>query len=840
MARYGRYVTNGDYDYGQVAVNQVRASVYEKFPTNGWVTKIGFWGGGVIGDGHPKAVLALYATEHLNPSSLMGNTNVFTVTAKQSYGRDGQEYVHNVANTYGSPSINAIKVHGGYNYAIAIHGRSNVLGHAMVQASRINASNEKFYHRYNAPSIPNPMGYTSSSNEGWLSAWVEYTPNRAPSASTSGPSGLITTTTPRFKGSFSDADEVYGDQMTRFRIQVVRVSNNSIVWDSGSLAATSTEKANGAFNRAYGGSSIIAGQDYKWRCSVADEFGTWSAWTPYRTFEVNAGGYLDSQTTPSGKQTSVQPSPFSAVWRHANGLSMNMFRVRLMQGNTVLRTSGYISGSAADGGRVNCAWSTAFGSYSLDWGMTGLGWQIQGRDTGNMWSRWSPTRSFTTNAPPTVPSNLSPSNSAVTPTLPQLRCRSSDADNSSLTVKARIKSASGAVLATRTMAKSSGTTYTYQTTTADLTSWGTFRWDAYASDGHLFSGAVTSESSATKSSEAVFVYADAPRVVLTSPEESSVHAGSVEVAWQPIGNQKDIRFHFFHDDDTLLKRTEWITDSMSSTTFYAATTGFRTGHTYKVQVEVRDTNNLVGMSDRVSFSIEYAAPHPVTNLIASTEFLADDTVPSAIRLTWDAVEYENFAEYIVTRRESDEPDAADVVLARLTSPLDVIFIDQLPQSDRDYTYGVTVSVIEGLDTMLSDKIETQGRVTIEHVILQSVQNVQLRSALRFDQGRGFEHHDDMQLEMPWGNSAPFAVFGTAQYETFKGTFTLITDDRASAKDHVIALRSLWRSREVLCYRDERGRKFFGYISKFTEDDERIQHYSVKLDITEVAFEEGVG
>src|SRR5690606_5068521 len=98
-----------------------------------------------------------------------------------------------------------------------------------------------------------------------------------------------------FQGSFSDPDSIYGDHLNNLRIQVVRVSNNQVMWDSGSLAATSTERNSGTFNRAYGGSTLVAGVEYQWRVRVADDFGTWSGWTSYRKFTINGGGAVTTQ-----------------------------------------------------------------------------------------------------------------------------------------------------------------------------------------------------------------------------------------------------------------------------------------------------------------------------------------------------------------------------------------------------------------------------------------------------------------------------------------------------------------------------------------------------------------
>src|SRR5690606_28654752 len=260
MAFYGRRVTSGDTDFGIVGQNQQRTSVYNRMPENGWGHTLGFWGGRNLGGGTPTVKIGVWTTSNLTPATRMAYHNGITVSTYQSYGGDGQSYsvpVQNV-NTALSPGSNAIKLQANANYAIGILPTGATVGHAMVQASKINGDNEQFYHRDGVTTPTNPNGYTYSSNEGWISAWIEYQPNRAPSASTSSPNGLITTTSPSFQGSFSDPDSIYGDHLNNLHIQVVRVSNNQVMWDSGSLAATSTERNSGTFNRAYGGSTLVA------------------------------------------------------------------------------------------------------------------------------------------------------------------------------------------------------------------------------------------------------------------------------------------------------------------------------------------------------------------------------------------------------------------------------------------------------------------------------------------------------------------------------------------------------------------------------------------------------
>ncbi len=832
MAYYGRHVTNGDMGLGEVGASQQRATVYNRMPENGWGYRIGFWGGRYSGSANPTMRLAVWAVSgSMTPAHRLGYTGAFTVSATQSYGGDGQSYEYAVTNATTSPAPNAIKMYAGHRYAIGVQS-SNLGTFAMVHAANLPSADNKYLYNRNGVSAPtDPFGHTSSSHEGWISAWIVYQPNRAPTAATSAPNGLITTTTPTFTGTFSDPDSTYGDRMTRVRIQVIRASDGALMWDSGSLVASSNEQASRSFSRAYNGTALAAGVEYRWRCQVADEFGTWSAWTAYRSFTVNGGGMVTA-TSPTGRQNTLQPTPFSGRWTHASALAMNAVEVRIKQGGSVIRTSGTIAKSVSNNGTISVTWSEAFGSYSLAWGVTNYTFEMRGRDTGNLWSAWSSGVSFSTNTPPDVPYSLSPTNSQPSSSRPKLVCHAKDANGDNVTVKARIKNSGGTLIATRTMTHVGNGRYEYQTTSSDLATHATYRWDAYSHDGYLWSGGVTSEASATKSAEAIFIYGQGPEVTITSPG-TTVTTGSPTVTWTAADQQK--YQVVLRQGSTVIYDSGTITSAAQSHTIPSGY--IRNGQTYDLTVTVTNSAPLSGTSPIVSFTVVYPTPEQVHNLVASPEYQPFDVVPSAIRLTWDESDDPNFLEYLVTRLD---PDGTETILARIASPSQTVFVDHLPVSGVEYTYRVVQATVQGLDITVSEPAETQATVILENVILVNVHDAaSSRASLRLDGDRGFEHVDDLVLEHAWGAAAPIGVYGTTQYQKFSGSFTLASDEVATAADHITALRALWRSRATVCYRDDRGRKFFAKISRFTEDDQRIERYTVSVELTEVGYREGV-
>jgi hypothetical protein len=838
MSNYGRVVTSGDSDYGIATSNSQRAAVYGLMSESGWAhTLHGWFGKTAGGDANASVRMAVWRTSSMNPAERLCYTSPFTVSSVGASGSTTTKYtssVANVASAY-SPGSNAIKLHSGERYSLGFATTEQV-GHAMVQAASISADNESFYYRSGLSTPSTPNGYTSSSNEGHLSMHLEYQKNRQPTAGTVAPSGTISSSTPIFEGTFTDADSVYGDQITLYRIQVYRDSDSQLMWDSGSKVPTSTQQSNDEFLITYQGSSLSAGVLYRWRCMVADDFGTWSSWSSYTTFTINNGGWTLPQT-PVGKQTTITPGPFLTDWVHSSGLSTAEAQVRILQSGTTIQTSAAIAKVVSNGGTINVSWAET-GFTDLSWGGTSYSWQVRAKDSGGVWSGWT-AQVFTTNAAPGIPTNLSPANSAASSSRPKLTCRVTDADDSTLTVKARIKNNAGSVLQTRTMALKGGTTdtYEYQTVSGDLASHATYRWDAYAFDGSLYSGEQTVEASSSKSAEAVFIYADGPTVTITAPTTEFTSA-SPTVTWTTTGQVQRRVWLYLEGTNTVVYQS--TLDTTASTSFSIPSGYVRNGITYDLVVEVVNSAPLTGYSSILTVEAVFDAPDAVTSFQASPEFQEHDQSPSSIRLTWGESEESNFVEYIITRRLAGESEEHSLIITRITSPSSTTYIDYFPESGVEYTYEIAQATIEGLDILVSDVSQAQASITLEHVVLCSVNDpASHRMGLRLDSNRGFEHVDDLVLEVPWGLSAPIPFYGTTQYEQFKGSFTLANDNSVSAKDQIAGLRAMWRSRSTFCYRDERGRKLFAQIAKFSETDRRVQFYSVDINLIEVSHREGV-
>lgn len=851
MPFYGRKVSNAESDFGIVPDGEQRASVYEVMPANGWGVKVGGFGGKQSGS--PSVEFAVWlADSSMNPGDRMGNGAEFspgTVMADLAGGTVYESLFAAVNPVYspGGVSIKSIKMVAGKRYAVGAQVDGGAFGHSMVAAAAINADNEKFYYREGTFTPTNPFGYTSSSNEGHMSAWVEYVTNRAPSSGVSAPSGTITDTTPTITGTFTDADSIYGDRITKYRVFVYRSSDGSLMWDSGVQTPTSAEQAAGSYSIDYAGSTLVAGVSYFTKTNVADEFGTWSGLSAGLTFTINAGGAV-TPTSPTGKQEIRNPSPLVASWSHVSGLSTNAVEARVKnRSGSIIKASGTMTDSTANGGTISKTWTNAFGSgYLLSWGAS-YTIEMRARDTAGVWSDWKAI-AITTNAAPTVPSQLSPSNSESSSNRPTLTCVSSDDDDSTATgqvVKARIFDNAGVLLGTYSMTKGANNVWRLTTTSTHLPSFGTYSWDAYAGDGTLWSGGVTDEASATKSARATFVYADGPQITITFPAADTVLTTSTtqinwSVAFSGAATQVSYQVLITRVSDGEVIHDSGVVIDNAAASYNVPQAILRDGVSYEFVVRITDSNGLTGTSESRPFSTDFTEPPSITGFMASSEYVLFDSAPSAIRLTWDATSETNFAEYIIGRRVTGDGPEGELILARITSSDTTAYVDYLPASDEDYTYSIRQSVLTGLDTPTSERTESQESVSLDHVVLcDAEEGGAYRVGLHLDSERGYDHVDDLVLEQGWGEEAPFGLFGTADYQVFTGRFTLATDEIATAREFVGALRALKARRAEVCYRDERGRKFFAVISKLTEQDTRIGSYTVDITLTEVSADEGV-
>jgi hypothetical protein len=858
---YG-YVNSGTSEgYAIVLENYARSYSENQNSAHMWaVTLRGRVGRVSAVEGNPSFRFVIWENNSsYEPTTTRAYGEEETSSTDLTSGSTGAVYTSDIVSAAGSPTNDSAQLWAGKSYSLGIQSDHADLHVAMIFAASISKVNENIYQRQSAENAtipPSTFGTASVAyGQGHLTVWTEGYANEPPRVPVDRvPSGTISDATPTFTSTFRDRNGAWGtansgydsgDVINRYRIQVRRVSDETIMWAPSSFSATSTEKTNNATSKVYAGSALSLGTTYEWRIQHQDMFEEWGDYSDWLEFTPAQAGYVfTNASSPTGKQEVITGITFGGSWTHQSSTSTNAVQVRIKENGTVVQTSGTITktvvSAVSPGTAFTVSWADT-GFSSLDWGRN-YTYEIRARDTSNVWSDWSDGRAFNTNASPSTPSNLIPSNGSTSTSYPLLRCSASDPDSdddgASLTVKAIITRPNLSTV-TVTLPYVSGE-YQYQTTGTEITATGTYSWVAYSYDGTLYSGEQTVEANADKSSAGTFVYATGPTVTITSPTEAEVIetidptitfsvSGGTQVEYRVIITQVS--------DSAVAYDSGWVVDTATS---HDVPLGYLDNETeYTLVVQVEDNLALIGISGERAFEIDYPPVPALTNFQANPMQVTTDTVPSAIRLTWDAsIEPAPwFVRYILRRSDLTNP------LAYISSQSQTEYVDYLPVSGESYTYTIRqVNVIDGLN-LAGPTVSAEASIDLEGVVLCSVTSPStLRANLSFGESRSHRFTNNDQIYLPWGATKPTTVRGNIKYWTTSGRYKLIDDNRigVTAAQRVQELEDILNSGNILCYRDSRGRKRFVVPEREGTEfsDEFFLQSEVTLALREEAYEEG--
>lgn len=796
--------------------------VADPMPEHGWFYAMAARLGKLIGEPDATVSLAGWApAADGEPDALICRTPSFTVLSAMSYGGDG------VVTERALQA--AAKGRSAKRYAAGLLATNGRLGFGMIAAAAITADDETFYYR-GRPSQPptDPFGHTSAEFVGHAAIWFLYQANAKPSTPTNrSPSAnaQIATLTPTLSFDASDPDEVLpnglaGDSIDLVQYKVVRVSNGQVVWDE-EYSPSAGERSSHTFARDYDGVALIAGQAYDWQARCADEFGAWGNWSSPLRFTVGGGAVGRAGTFPTGRQTTQTPAPFTGTWTHQAGLAADRVQMRLVDGNgAVLHTSPEIVQAVANGGTISISWAQSTLGL-LVWGRS-WGSQIRARDTGGTWSDWSTTRSFTTNAAPAIPVALSPAGGVVTSSLPVLRCVVTDADDdpATLTVKARIKSAVGAVLQTRTMTYNAANgAHEYQTVAVDMTAGNDYRWDAYAGDGHgLWSGGRTVEANAATSAEALLTYGTGPAVAITAPTYNQVVTTDQPVfAWTAAGQ---VSYKIILTNVATGTRVVPSDTVVSAAQTYTPPAGrLRNGTTYDLVVVVTDTDGLTGTSPPVRFALQYTDLTLVYGFTAAPRTRPDEPAATAVILSWEPSYLTGqFERYRITRKFAADAIAADPtldpgwrIIASIPSQSQTTYVDDTLPSGVDVEYGIRQVMRIGADRVQSPRSTVAARIDFTGIVIVSKAHPSSE--------RVFLQHRDSDLAVTWvtnrrklqawGQRRPTILADDTLYRELEVTCKEIVAGSGDFRRLVASIEALMLAEGPFLIRDSSGLAVWG-------------------------------
>lgn len=712
--------------------------------------------------------------------------------------------------------------------------------------------------------------------------WINYEANVAPdipSDFSPADAATVTDTTPDYSADFTDANQIMpngltSDYMVAYQIQVRSVSaenatSGTVVWDSGTVAASVAERDASRFTKTHGGSALSLGTRYQWRARTQDRFGSWSAWShadaaAWSDFLVASGGVVTLDGTPNGRTTDTTPD-FQGRYHHVSGTAADRVQIQLYTtdangNNPVLQATSAeitkaVSSSALPGTLFTItAAESGFGTLASG---VDYGYKIRARTSAGAWSDYSALRTFFTNAKPTTPTNLRPTGGAASSSFPLLTAQVTDPDGDALTVSVRIKDSGGSVLFTRsatfdaTLYSGAGG-YKYQTNGTDLASFATYRHDWSATDGDL-----TSDQSA----ESTFVYAEGPSVTVTSPTENEVITTDTPTfTWTTTDQQKRRTRVYRESDDSLVHDSTQIVSTVSS---YAMPPDVLVNETdYYVTIEVENSAPLTGTSAARNFRLEYVSPATVLGFVATPETAEFDQYPSVNRLEWDAVETDSslFEGYVIYGRNAGQEFAQAVVLVELPSRDQNTWIDDTVQSGVSRVYSIVQKVRESsIDVLTSEPAESTAIIALKGSVISDARDgMSLRAVFDSVQDK-VETVVTTQTELEtWDGGAPWLLEGVTYYKPITIQAQLYRNTAAEVDAVLEALRGAPYepyplvppygglsgvradgSPVLSCYRDERKIKLFGRVRNVEVTYRRLMRADVQFDFFPVNYDERV-
>lgn len=810
----------GGPDTALAAAGSVIAYVADAATENGWLYAVAIRCAR-SGATNPTLAVGPYATSAGNPATLLTQADPFVVTSatEAEFTRDLQASVQ-FAKT------------AGLAFAALPTGGDLTLDMAGA-ASLSNPDSVLFFWDDAATVLHQNFDIDRSSIEGHLSIWGLYESNVGPRAPTSVTPGStdqstpaqIGTATPSFVFNFADDNEtlpngLVGDALKRGRVRVLTAAGG-LVWDSGSVNATTAQTAARSMTIVYAGPALATGTTYQVWTTVADRFDAWSPNSAPRWFVVGAGRVDTAAGTPLGKTDSQTPGPFVAVWRHTGGLATNAVEVKVTgDAGSLVQASATLTMAVANNATISVAYATAFGTKLLPWDGERLTWWMRGRATDGNWSGWS-GQGFWTDDPPQVPLSVTPPNNAVLTSRPLLAVTCADTDDTAtqVTVTCRIMNAAGTVLSTHAMAwNSTAKRYEYQTTVADLATFATYGWDAYAFDGTVYSGGTTVLAAAANSADRAFTFTSGPVVAITAPLGPTVTTNTPTVTWTVTGSAQVSRVVELIRNGETIHRTNFVTTAHSYTVPSLLSTGeqLHEADLFELHVYATDGAGLQG-HDMVLLALDYP---PVTPLQPTVRLVngRNDLTPSVVRISWPQSGYtvDQFRYYRLERRIS-----ADMLAANPTLPDDpVVFkrmeITQTSYDDHEatsgvaYTYRLKQYVTLGADTQGSATQTADITVLFEAAIIHDVRDPMLHRVV-FDarRARTITAVTDFAVVSPWNQQKPIQFESDVYYREIDLTLVLTARSVQAANYDLYLMERQIKLGGILCYRDGRGNKFYG-------------------------------
>lgn len=220
---------------------------------------------------------------------------------------------------------------------------------------------DTIYSSPNGSDVYRPAGKVGQSGVAKITMYATYTgsaysqPPSTPGNLSPASGSVVTTLAPTFSATFSDSTN--GTTLSAYEI-IVATSGGSTLWDSGTLTASTSEKNSGTATHSYGGSALSYGTTYEWKIRMENNNGQWGPYSTFATFTPTQGPNAPSSVAPNGTQTSLTPA-WSYQYTSPSSVNQHSYRYLITSnaasgapGATTVYDSGTVNDTVSSGATV--------------------------------------------------------------------------------------------------------------------------------------------------------------------------------------------------------------------------------------------------------------------------------------------------------------------------------------------------------------------------------------------------------------------------------------------------------------------------------------------------------
>lgn len=497
----------------------------------------------------------------------------------------------------------------------------------------------------------------------------------------------VTSLTPTLTGTRTSS------AFTDYQIELYPASSTSVnlgtpIWQSGTLTQASAT----SFSKVYNGPALAWNTTYKWRVRVgAPSFLTWTGLASFTT---------DSALTPTltapadnNWETTLTPTLTGST---SGGETATQYQILMYEedGVTLKWDSGLISQTAST------TFSKVYNGPALQGGRD-YHWQARIVKSTGPTSAYSVSRSFHTNAIPSVPTQLAPVpgqvyNNMLTPTFEAYFNDDDKSQRGDYPTEWHIEirnNTTDVLVQEKVLSSDLNTglnTYVWGTATggADtgLAYNVDYKWRTWYVDSKAGVGAASSYQ--------IFHNSTPPTVSIVTPSNgSNINTTRPTVVWSFTGSNSKTQIKYRvrinrQSNDVVVFDSGVVVSTLNT---FTIPTGYlqKNGEMYGIWLNTYDTDNLMSATAISVVQLELNAPPRIEGL--SVTIYEDQ---SRVGLDWDASSLgQNFVTYVVYRRRLGETEWGMIGAVKPESR--VTFNDYYAGQQQGYEYRVTVVKLIG-------------------------------------------------------------------------------------------------------------------------------------------------